>query len=157
MSCNMSLISNLSALKIADLLDRLPEDVLGEIYEFNSEHAEKWRKVMSSMLRFVFCPSYFHAIEDDIYIQRMTHKWAANEIKFQFCCEVCSVNKKSPRDVLFQIKNADVTGSMMTMCEECESRSLMEDNFVSGNTDLWDDFDVNEDFDFEIDESDFDP
>jgi hypothetical protein len=113
-----------NALKIADLLEKMPQDVLQIIFEFNVEHAQVWKKVMDSALRHVFCPSYFHALEEEAYFERMHHKWNSNELKFQFSCGRC-LAKVKPSTVLFNLRfdarNHDGIDHWI-LCKDCEDQ-----------------------------------
>lgn len=147
-----------NALKLADLMSLLPQDIANEIHEFNADHAEKWRQVMSSALRHVNCPSYFHAAEEEIYWHRITHEWTVDELEFKFRCERCGVGKKDAETLLAELKWQRRTAVLGTMaiCGACFEEHF--DDELEGEPE-WDDFDPNVDFDFnyDIDESDFDP
>lgn len=141
-----------NALLIASLLEKLPVDMMREIDEYNSEHAKAWRNVMDSVVRHVFCPSYFHALDEDVYIERMYHRWNANELKFQFRCGICSKNKMNPQEVLSQLKNMGPVDNWI-ICVDCEKK-IDETWFDNYDENEWYDSNIEE---YDIDESAFDP
>ena len=141
-----------NALKLADLMSLLPQDIANEIHEFNADHAEKWRQVMSSALRHVHCPSYFHAAEDEIYWQRTTHDWTIDEFVNRFRCFECG-KRHDGAFVLgamrWQRMTGDTSGFALEYCDECErERAEYAEEEDQGESE-WDDFDPNVDFDFE--------
>lgn len=150
-----------NALKLAELMELMPLDIVNEINEFNSDHADKWRQVMSSALRHVFCPSYFHAAEDEIYWQRTTLDWTAAELDNIFRCLDCQKRHEGPEAVLGAMRWQRMTRGINNMtffyCDECLNERVKEAEEFQDESE-WDDFDPNVDFEFnyDVDESAFD-
>lgn len=101
----MSLILNASnATQLLNLLSKLPAHIIDEINEFNSEHRTKMTPIFTSLLRHVFCPSYFHAAaEEDTQSERENLHIMNEEIR-QICeCWRCG-NYKGSHIILKQTK-----------------------------------------------------
>lgn len=143
-----------NAFKIADLLERLPKDIYQNILEFNADHNEKWKIVMSQFLRNVFCPSYYHAAEDDIYCQRELNMWTMAELNVNFYCHRCSHKKENyivlkQHRIGFWRSNGIRSGSPLVMfCAKCYKLSYPGMIEIQS----WSDSDI----DYDIDETYFD-
>lgn len=140
-----------NAFKIADSLERLPMNIYQLIMEYNADHNEKWKIVMSQFIRHVFCPSYFHAAEDEIYCQRELIVWANAEMNVNFYCHRCGKKKenctvlKQHRIGFWRSNGLRSMSSLVLFCAKCYG---MIDHQVwsdsDSNSDSYDNYDVDE-------------
>jgi hypothetical protein len=85
-------------------LEKLPDHLMKEIVEFNPEHRSKMTPVFSSLLRYVYCPSYFHAAEEDILMERANHQYMTQELYQIGLCLRC-YNYKEGHVLLKQLQS----------------------------------------------------
>lgn len=125
-------LNNENAKLLINLLERLPMDIYSEIMEFNTEHRAKMNVVLSQMLRYVHCPSYYHAAEYEIYDQRDLIVENVGQLNSMFSCPNCGKSRET-NDVFSQIYyerfDAWVSEevSFCTECYENENGNLSDD------------------------------
>lgn len=99
---NAIALNDENAKLLINLLERLPIDIYSEIMEFNSEHRAKMNVVLSQMIRYVYCPSYYHAAEYEIYGQRDLIVENMAQLDSMFSCPNCGKSRET-NDVFSQI------------------------------------------------------
>ena len=118
---SVSALNNENAKLLINLLERLPTDIYDEIMEFNPEHRAKMNVVLSQMLRYVYCPSYYNAAEDDIYSQRNFIVANVEQLNSIFSCPDCGKSRQTD-DVFKQIyfeKYDQWVSDDVALCAEC--------------------------------------
>jgi hypothetical protein len=100
---NTLTISSNNAHNWVGFLEKLPTNILEEIVEFNPNHRKAMEPTLSLLLRYVYCPSYFNAAEDDISEERENMLLLHNEMYQISNCELC-LKKKESNVLLKQIK-----------------------------------------------------
>lgn len=146
-----------NAFLVADLLERLPRDIYQQIMEYNADHNQKWKIIMSQFLRNVFCPSYFHAAEDEIYCQRELNTWAMAEMNVNFYCHRCGKKKegctvlRQHRIGFWRSNGLRSLSSLVLFCAKCYG---LNHSGMIGNQ-VWSDSD-NEYDNYDVDETYFD-
>lgn len=145
-----------NAVLIANFLERLPKDIYQNIMEFNADHNEKWKIVMSQFIRHVFCPSYFNAAEYEIYCQRELIVWAMAEMNVNFYCHRCGKKKegstvlKQHRIGFWRSNGLRSDSPLVMFCAKCYKLSYPGIVEIQS----WSDSDI--DYDYDVDETYFD-
>lgn len=80
---------------MANFLDMLPLEIKSHIIEFNPEHRKVMRMVFDYLIRFVFCPSYFHSAEEEIRFERENQNMVHQEMTQINRCRLCDGFKES--------------------------------------------------------------
>lgn len=88
---------------LANLLDSLPSEVKSHIIEFNPEHRKAMSKVFDLLVRFVYCPSYFSSLDEEITDLRIFQNAVVGELKQINICHMCE-NYKESDVILKQMK-----------------------------------------------------
>lgn len=136
---NAIALNNENAKLLINLLERLPMDIYSDIMEFNSEHRAKMNVVLSQMIRYVYCPSYYHAAEDEIYSQRHLIVQNVSQLNSMFSCPNCGKSRETD-DVFSQIyyERFDAwVSEEISFCTECYENendignSSQDDDFIA--------------------------
>jgi hypothetical protein len=110
---------------VANLLEMLPPEIKGHIIEFNPKHRKAMSRVFDSLFRFVFCPSYYNSVEDEIRFERENQNMVHQEMTQINRCRLCNGFKESyvllkQMKIGFWLPNGDVNDAIdVNYCAEC--------------------------------------
>lgn len=105
-------------------------DIYSEIMEFNPEHRAKMNVVLSQMLRYVYCPSYYHAAEAEIYGQRDLILQNVTQLNSIFTCPDCGKSRQT-YDIFSQIyyeRYDQFVSDDVYLCAQCHQNQNHNDN-----------------------------
>lgn len=123
-------LNNENTKLLINLLERLPMDIYSEIMEFNPEHRAKMNVVLSQMLRYVYCPSYYHAAEAEIYGQRDLILQNVTQLNSIFTCPDCGKSRQT-YDIFSQIyyeRYDQFVSDDVYLCAQCHQNQNHNDN-----------------------------